>query len=132
MGVRGTGSLGRDLRLVEQQDDSVTFRRGDGVIEPFLDAHSSGGTTTYTTPDDLPGVTLTQDDAACAWTLDAKHGLPSLPGRHLVLTFASDGSLTSHRRRLRPPDDVRSTTRGGYTSPPGSAGSPTPTATTTT
>ncbi|WP_196809152.1 DNRLRE domain-containing protein [Conexibacter woesei] len=116
MGVRGTGSLGRDLRLVEQQDDSVTFRRGDGVIEPFLDAHSSGGTTTYTTPDDLPGVTLTQDDAACTWTLDAKHGLPSLPGRHLVLTFASDGSLTSmadvsghHLTFIYNP--------GGYTSP---------------
>jgi RHS repeat-associated protein len=94
-GARSTGSLGRDLRLREEQGGSVTFYRGDGVIEPFINPTTTGGTIHYDTPYDLPGVTLTKNATTGVATLDLPKGLPAWPGLHLTATFRADGMLTT-------------------------------------
>jgi RHS repeat-associated protein len=94
-GVRSTGSLGKDVRLHEEIGGSITLYRGDGVIEPFINPTTSGGTIHYETPFDLPGVTLTKDASTGVATLDLPKGLPAWPGKHLTATFRADGMLTT-------------------------------------
>jgi RHS repeat-associated protein len=68
VGIPGTASLGRDVKLTAFPDGSVAFYRGDGVVLPFLDRSVSGGTASFTPPNDL-NATLTQDTSTGVYTL---------------------------------------------------------------
>lgn len=94
-GIRGTASLGRDVRLVKEDAGTVAFYRGDGYAAPFTGAVTTGQTTTYTAPADLPGALLSHNSSTCLYTLTLPAGLPSLPGQALTLIFTDEGKLKS-------------------------------------
>jgi YD repeat-containing protein len=93
-GIRGTASLGRDVRLVPAGTGTVAFYRGDGYAGTFTAPQTTGSTTSYTAPLELPGVTLSLNTSTHLYTLVLPAGLPSLPGQPLTLTFAATGKLT--------------------------------------
>jgi RHS repeat-associated protein len=69
VGIPGTASLGRDVKLTPFADGSVAYYKGDGVVLPFLDRSVSGTTASFATaPHDL-NATLTQDTSTGVYTL---------------------------------------------------------------
>ncbi|MCW3002037.1 MAG: hypothetical protein JWQ20_1335 [Conexibacter sp.] len=94
LGVKGTASYGRDVRLQEFVGGDVAFHRGDGVIEPFIHPVTTSGSVHYDSPFDLPNATLTKDTATSTWTLDLPKGMPALPNVHQKLLFGPNGALT--------------------------------------
>jgi RHS repeat-associated protein len=68
VGIPGTMSLGRDVKLTPFPDGSVGYYQGDGVAVPFLDRSVSAATASFSSPPDL-NATLTQDTTSGSYTL---------------------------------------------------------------
>jgi RHS repeat-associated protein len=91
IGIPGTMSLGRDVKLTEFADGSVAFFRGDGVVLPFLDRTIAGGTASFASPSDL-NATLTQDTSTGVYTMTFNR-------TEVRFFFNDDGQLTSIKDR---------------------------------
>jgi RHS repeat-associated protein len=91
MGIPGTMSLGRDVKLTAFADGSVAFYRGDGVVLPFLDRTVSGGTASFAPPTDL-NASLTQDTSTGVYTMTFNR-------TEVRFLFNSSGQLTSVKDR---------------------------------
>jgi YD repeat-containing protein len=91
-GIRGTATLGRDVRLKVLDPTTVVFSRGDGLQVPFLSPTTSGTTVTYAPPDELADATLTRTTNN-QFSLHLPSGLPSWGGRDVTLAFGTDGRL---------------------------------------
>jgi YD repeat-containing protein len=94
-GIRGTASLGGDVRLKVFDPTTVAFFRGDGLNASFLSPTVSGTTATYITPPEFGNATLTRDTSTNVYTLNLPNGAPAWPDVDLTMTFAPSGTLTS-------------------------------------
>ena len=94
-GIRGTASLGGDVRLKVFDPTTVAFFRGDGLNASFLSPTVSGTTASYITPPEFGNATLTRDTSTNVYTLNLPDGAPAWPDANLTMTFASSGKLTS-------------------------------------
>jgi RHS repeat-associated protein len=103
VGIPGTASLGRDVKLTAFADGSVAFYKGDGVVLPFLDRTVSGSTASFLSPPDL-NATLTQDTSTGVYTLTFNR-------TEVREIFNSAGQLTSIKDRN---DNTISLTYYGY------------------
>jgi hypothetical protein len=120
-GLQTTGSFGRDVALRPLYGGDLAFSRGDGLTVAFSNPQTSGTTTTFTTPADLPGATLTQATDTGRYTLDLPSGLPAWPTLHLILTFDADGKVSTIADSDG--DDLSlSYYDSGYTDPPSVGG----------
>lgn len=95
VGIKGTSSLGRDVKLKVFDPTTIAFYRGDGVMASFTAPVTSGTTTTYDTPPDLLDDTLTRDTSTGRYTLHAPGGLPAWPDTDVTLIFDPAGKLLS-------------------------------------
>lgn len=91
MGIPSSLSLGRDVKLQEFADGSVAFFRGDGVVLPFLNRSVSGGTATFTAPNDL-NASLSENTSTGVYTLTFNR-------TEVRFIFDTNGRLTSVKDR---------------------------------
>jgi RHS repeat-associated protein len=91
VGIPGTMSLGRDVKLTAFADGSVAYFAGDGVVMPFLDRTVSGSTASFASPPDL-NATLKQNTTTGVYTL-------TFDRTQIRELFDSDGQLTSVKDR---------------------------------
>jgi hypothetical protein len=92
IGVGGTASLGKDVRLQAFADGTVAYSKGDGVALPFFDRSVSGTTATFATPPPDLNASLTRDTSTGVYTLTFNRA-------EIRQVFNSAGQLTQIKDR---------------------------------